>query len=112
MLDVQFEEQQWPAPHLDVSHFTETTVRILINSLMNCLGAADLFTMTLRNLKRSLIPTHPFIICKFDVPFNFSCGIDILSRNRILIDKLTVLPDIFIVIYQHQCDNLNDCSRI
>jgi hypothetical protein len=29
----------------------------------------------------------------FNIPFDFSCGIDILDRNRILIDKLGISQD-------------------
>ena len=54
---------------------------------------------------------HLHIPSNIDVPFDFSCSIDILDQNHILIDKLGITQDKHILLC-HSCHNQlsKDCQ--
>jgi len=97
--DLQVKEQQWPLPGPDVrpmyKKYLTHTYKLGQNIVCACCGCIshDIteFEIVLDSygpLRRHLrIPEH------VDIPFDFSCGIDLLDQNRVLIDKLGITQD-------------------
>ena len=97
--DLQVKEQQWPLPGPDVTpmykKYLTHTYKLGQNIVCACCGCIshDIteFEIVLDSygpLRRHLrIPEH------VDIPFDFSCGIDLLDQNRVLIDKLGITQD-------------------
>ena len=97
--DIQVKEQQWPLPGPDVTpmykKYLTHTYKLGQNIVCACCGCIShditQFEIVLDSygpLRRHLrIPEH------VDIPFDFSCGIDLLDQNHVLIDKLGITQD-------------------
>ena len=96
--DLQVKEQLWPLPGPDVTpmykRFLTHTYILGQNIVCACCGCISHDISEFEVVLDSYEPLrHLRIPENVDIPFNFSCGIDLLDQNRILIDKLGITPD-------------------
>jgi len=104
--DLQIREQQWPEPLPDVKPMYKkcvtqihTLARNIVCASCGCIhhDISEFKTVpdSFEHLRRLQIPLD------VDIPFDFSCGIDHLDQNRILIDKLGITIDNQIRLYRY-----------
>ena len=91
-------EQQWPLPAPDVTpmykKYLTHTYKLGQNIVCACCGCISHDITEFEVVPQSYDPLrHLRIPEDVDIPFDFSCGIDLLDQNRILIDKLGITQD-------------------
>jgi hypothetical protein len=96
--DLQFKEQQWPLPAPDVTpmykKYLPYTYKLDQNIICACCGCISHDITEFEIVPQSYGPLcHLRIPEDIDIPFDFSCGIDLLDQNRVLIDKLGITQD-------------------
>ena len=97
--DLQVKEQQWPLPGPDVmpmyKKYLTHTYKLSQNIICACCGCISHDIMEFEIVLDSYGPLrwHLCIPEDVDILFDFSCGIDLLDQNRILIDKLGITQD-------------------
>ena len=96
--DLQVKEQQWPLPAPDVTpmykKYLTHTYKLGQNIVCACCGCISHDITEFEVVPQSYDPLrHLRIPEDVDIPFDFSCGIDLLDQNRVLIDKLGITQD-------------------
>src|SRR5436190_8180543 len=96
--DLQVKEQQWPLPAPDITpmykKYLTHTYKLGQNIICACCGCISHDIMEFEVVPQSYGPLrHLRIPEDINIPFDFSCGIDLLDQNRILIDKLGITQD-------------------
>ena len=96
--DLQVKEQQWPLPGSDVmpmyKKYLTHTYKLGQNIVCACCGCISHDITEFEIVLDSYGPLRHLRISEdVNIPFDFSCGIDVLDQNRILIDKLGITQD-------------------
>ncbi len=96
--DLQVKEQQWPLPGPDVTpmykKYLTHTYKLGQNIICACCGCISHDIMEFEIVPQSYDPLcHLRIPEDVNIPFDFSCGFDLLDQNRVLIDKLGITQD-------------------
>jgi hypothetical protein len=97
--DLQIQEQQWPTPLPDVKPMYKKCVtqihHLAKNIVCACCGCIYHDVSQFNSVSPySFLPfRHLQIPSDVDIPFDFSCGIDILDQNRVVIDRLGITDD-------------------
>ena len=96
--DLQVKEQQWPLPGPDVrpmyKKYLTHTYKLGQNIVCACCGCISHDITEFEIVLDSYDPLrHLRVPEDLNIPFDFSCGIDILDQNRVLIDKLGITQD-------------------
>src|SRR5438046_8157878 len=96
--DLQVKEQQRPLPGPDVmpmyKKFLTHTYKLGQNIVCACCGCISQDIAEFEVVLDSCEPLRHFCIPEnVNIPFDFSCGIDSLDQNHILIDKLGITQD-------------------
>ncbi len=96
--DLQVKEQQWPLPAPDITpmykKYLTHTYKLGQNIICACCGCISHDITEFEVVPQSYGPLrHLRIPEDINIPFDFSCGIDLLDQNRILIDKLGITQD-------------------
>ena len=96
--DLQVKEQQWPLPAPDVTpmykKYLTHIYKLGQNIVCACCGCISHDITEFEVVPQSYDPLrHLRIPEDVDIPFDFSCGIDLLDQNRVLIDKLGITQD-------------------
>ena len=96
--DLQVKEQQWPLPGPDVTpmykKYLTHTYKLGQNIVCACCGCISHDITEFEIVLDSYGPLRHLRISEdVDIPFDFSCGIDVLDQNRVLIDKLGITQD-------------------
>src|SRR2546430_10592506 len=108
--DLQVKEQQWPLPGPDVmpmyKKYLTHTYKLGQNIICTCCGCISHDITEFEIVLDSYGPLrrHLRIPEDIDIPFDFSCGIDLLNQNHVLIDKLGITQDKCIYLC-HVCHN-------
>ena len=93
--DLQVKEQQWPLPGPDVTpmykKYLTHIYKLGQNIVCACCGCISHDITEFEIVPQSYNPLYHLRIPEdVNIPFDFSCGIDVLEQNRVLIDKLTI----------------------
>src|SRR5438046_8842321 len=96
--DLQVKEQQWPLPGPDITpmykKYLTHTYKLSQNIICACCGCISHDIMAFEIVLDSYSPLrHLHISEDIDIPFHFSCGIDLLDHNHVLIDTLGIQQD-------------------
>ena len=96
--DLQVKEQQWPMPGPDVTpmykKYLTHTYKLGQNIVCACCGCISHDITEFEVVPQSYNPLrHLRIPEDVNIPFDFSCGIDVLDQNHILVDKLGITQD-------------------
>ena len=96
--DLQVKEQLWPIPAPDVTPMYKKllthTYKLGQNIVCACCGCISHDIAEFEVVLDSCEPLRHFCIPEnVNIPFDFSCGIDRLDQNHILIDKLGITQD-------------------
>ena len=96
--DLQVKEQQWPLPGPNVrpmyKKYLTHTYKLGQNIVCACCGCISHDITEFEIVLDSYDPLcHLRVPEDLNIPFDFSCGIDILDQNRVLIDKLGITQD-------------------
>src|SRR6266516_2677003 len=97
--DLQVKEQQWPLPGPDVrpmyKKYLTHMYKLGQNIICACCGCISHDIMEFKIVLDSYGPLrrHLCVPEDVDIPFDFSCGIDLLDQNHVLIDKLGITQD-------------------
>src|SRR5438477_544394 len=96
--DLQVKEQLWPIPAPDVTPMYKKilthTYKLGQNIVCACCGCISHDIAEFEVVLDSCEPLRHFCIPEnVNIPFDFSCGIDRLDQNHILIDKLRITQD-------------------
>ena len=96
--DLQVKEQLWPGSAPDVmpmyKGFLTHTYKLGQNIVCTCCGCIYHDIMEFEVVPQSYDPLrHLRIPEDANIPFDFSCGINVLDQNHILIDKLGITQD-------------------
>jgi len=97
--DLQVKEQQWPLPGPDVTpmykKYLTHTYKLGQNIICACGGCISHDITEFEIVLDSYGPLrrHLRIPEDVDISFDFSCGINLLDQNRVLIDKLGITQD-------------------
>src|SRR6266496_2310756 len=107
--DLQVKEQQWPLPGPDImpmyKKYLTHMYKLGQNIICACCGCISHDIMEFEIVLDSYGPLHHLRISEdIDIPFDFSCGIDVLDQNHVLIDKLGITQDKHIYLC-HICHN-------
>ena len=93
--DLQIREQLWPTPLPDVKPMYKncvTKIHPLAHNIV-CASCGCIYhdISEFKTVPNSFVPLRHFRISfVVDVPFDYSCVIDMLNQNRVLIDKLGI----------------------
>ena len=94
--DLEVTEHEWPTPLPNVKPiyktFVDRTQELAHNFVCASCGCIFHDIIKLETVPHSYAPLlrHLRVSEDIHVPFDFSCGIDLLDRNRIFIDKLAI----------------------
>src|SRR5437762_2395463 len=97
--DLQVKEQQWPLPGPDVTpmykKYLTYTYKLSQNIICTCCGYISHDIMEFKIVLDSYGPLrwHLRIPEDVDISFDFSCSINLLNQNHVLIDKLGITQD-------------------
>ena len=96
--DLQVKEQQWPLPGPNImpmyKKYLTHTYKLGQNIVCACCGCISHDIMEFEVVLPSYDPLHHLRVPEnVNIPFNFSCGIDVLDQNHVLIDKLGITQD-------------------
>jgi hypothetical protein len=103
--DLQVKEQQWPMPGPDVKpmykKYLTHTYKLGQNIVCACCGCIYHDITEFEVVPQSYGPLRYLRIPEdVNIPFDFSCGIDVLDQNHIVIDKLGITQDKRILLCQ------------
>ena len=96
--DLQVKEQQWPLPGPDVTpmykKYLTHTYKLGQNIVCAFCGCISHDITEFEIVLDSYGPLRHLRISEdVDIPFDFSCGIDVLNQNCVVIDKLGITQD-------------------
>ena len=96
--DLQVKKQLWPIPASEVTpmykKFLTHMYKLGQNIVCACCGCISQDIAEFEVVLDSCEPLRHFCIPEnVNIPFDFSCGIDSLDQNHILIDKLGITQD-------------------
>ena len=93
--DLQVKEQQWPLPGPNImpmyKKYLTHTYKLGQNIICACCGCISHDITEFEIVPQSYDPLcHLCIPEDVNIPFDFSCGFDLLDQNHVLIDKVGI----------------------